>query len=159
MLSGLSATATPRATDEEADAAEGDGDWDAALRGLRLPVGKRVFVDEGTKGCVSGRRAAPFFVVISSHCSGCCYEVKPFEARQHERAVPAHALSKSNSFLADTAQRNRGHMTSQQKKAKVQDKRDRVSSLRGRPEVCGGGHPRIPSAAAGRLEGVRGVRE
>jgi len=35
--------------DEEADAAEGDGDWDVALRGLRLPVGTRAFVDEGTK--------------------------------------------------------------------------------------------------------------
>ena len=159
MLSGLSATATPRATDEEADAAEGDGNWDMALRGLRLSVGKRVFVDEGTKGGVSGRRAAPFFAVISSHCPGCCYEVKPFEARQHERAVPAHALSNSKSILADTAPRSRGQMTSQQKKVKVQDRRDRVRSLRGRPEVCGGGHPRIPSAAAGRLEGVRGSNE
>jgi hypothetical protein len=53
--------------------------------------------------------------------------VKPFEARQHERAVPAHALSKSNSFLADMAQRSRGQMTSQQKKAKVQDRRDRAA--------------------------------
>jgi hypothetical protein len=118
-LSGLSAAATPRAADEEADAAEGDGDWDVALRGLRMPVGKRVFVDEGTKGGVSGHRAVPFFAVISSHCSGCCYEVKVFEARQREQAVPAHVLSNSKSFLADTAQRCRGQMTSQQKKVKV----------------------------------------
>jgi hypothetical protein len=48
-LSGLFAAATPRAADEDADAAEDDGGWDVALRGLRLPVGTRVFVDEGTK--------------------------------------------------------------------------------------------------------------
>ena len=43
--------------DDDEDAAEDDGDWDVALRGLRLPVGTRVFVDEGTKGGVIGRRA------------------------------------------------------------------------------------------------------
>ena len=41
--------------DDDEDAAEDDGDWDVALRGLRLPVGTRVFVDEGTKGGVIGR--------------------------------------------------------------------------------------------------------
>ena len=41
--------------DDDEDAAEDDGDWDVALRGLRLPVGARVFVDEGTKGGVIGR--------------------------------------------------------------------------------------------------------
>ena len=113
--------------DDDEDAAEDDGDWDVALRGLRLPVGTRVFVDEGTKGGVIGRRAVPFFAVVSSHRSGCRYGVTPFTARQHERAVPAYALSKSSSFLADTAQRSRGQMTSQQKKAKVQGERDRVA--------------------------------
>jgi hypothetical protein len=92
---------------KKAKVAEGDGDWDVALLGLRLPMGTRVFVDEGTKGGASGRRAVPFFAVISSHHSGCRYGVKPFEARQHERAVPSHAFSKFNSFLADTAQRSR----------------------------------------------------
>jgi hypothetical protein len=64
-LSGLSAAATPRAADEE-DAVESDGDSDVALRGLRLPVGTSVFVDEGTKGGVSGRRAVPIFAVIAA---------------------------------------------------------------------------------------------
>jgi hypothetical protein len=41
--------------------AEGDGNWVAALRGLRLPVGTRVFVNEGSKGGGSGRHAFPFF--------------------------------------------------------------------------------------------------
>jgi hypothetical protein len=81
-LSGLSAAATQSAADEEEDAAEDDGDWE--LRGLRLPVGARVFVDEGTKGGVSGRRAVPFFVAILSNRSGCRYGVKSFEAQQHE---------------------------------------------------------------------------
>jgi hypothetical protein len=34
--------------------------------------------------------------------------LKPVEGRQQERAVPAYALSKSTSWLADTAQRSRG---------------------------------------------------
>ena len=113
--------------EEEDKEAEDDGDWDAALRGERMPVGTRVFVDEGTAAGVSGRRAFPFFAVISRHLPGCRYGVKPQEARQHERSVPAHALSKSTSWLADTAQRSSGQMTSQQRKAKVQSDRDRVA--------------------------------
>lgn len=45
--------------DEEDDEAEGDGDWGAALRGARFPVGTRVFVDEGTATGVRDRRAPP----------------------------------------------------------------------------------------------------
>jgi hypothetical protein len=83
--------------EEEEKEAEDDGDWDAALRGERMPVGTRVFVDEGTAAGVSGRRAFPFFAIISRYLPGCRYGVKPQEARQHERSVPAHALSKSTS--------------------------------------------------------------
>jgi hypothetical protein len=71
-------------------------------------MGARVFVDEGTAPGVIGRRAIPFFAVISSHRTGCSYGVKPVEGRQQERAVPAYALSKSTSWLPDTAQRSRG---------------------------------------------------
>jgi hypothetical protein len=42
--------------------------------------------------------------------------VKPFEARERKKAVPAHALSKSSFMLADTAQRSRRKMTAQQNK-------------------------------------------
>ena len=52
--------------------------------------------------------------------------MKPVEGRQQERAVPAYALSKSTSWLADTAQRIRGQVSSQQKKAKVQGDRERL---------------------------------
>ena len=81
--------------EEEDKEAEDDGDWDAALRGERMPVGTRVFVDEGTAAGVSGRRAFPFFAIISRYLPGCRYGVRPQEARQHERSVPAHAISKS----------------------------------------------------------------
>ena len=63
--------------EEEDKEAEDDGDWDAALRGERMPVGTRVFVDEGTAAGVSGRRAFPFFAVISRHLPGCRYGVNP----------------------------------------------------------------------------------
>ena len=57
--------------EEEDKEAEDDGDWDAALRGERMPVGTRVFVDEGTAAGVSGRRAFPFFAIISRYLPGC----------------------------------------------------------------------------------------
>jgi hypothetical protein len=47
------------AADEEDDEAEGDGDWGAALRGARFPVGTRVVVDESTAPGVRNRRAPP----------------------------------------------------------------------------------------------------
>ena len=91
-----------------------EGTWDAALRGGRMRVGARVFIDEGTAPGVIGRRAIPFFAVTSSHRTGSSYGVTPVEGRQQEQAVPAYALSKSTSWLADTALRSRRQMPSQQ---------------------------------------------
>ena len=51
------------------------------MRGPRVPVGTRVFVDEGTAPGVRGRRAFPFFAVVSSHLSKCCYGVVPVEKK------------------------------------------------------------------------------
>ena len=54
--------------EEEEEAA---GDWDTAVRGPRMRVGTRVFVDEGTAPGVRGRRAFPFFAIISRYLPGC----------------------------------------------------------------------------------------
>ena len=75
-----------------------------------MRVGTRVFVDEGMAPGVIGRRAIPFFVPISSHRTGFSYRVKHAEGQQQKRAVPAYALSKFSSWLADTAQRSRGQV-------------------------------------------------
>jgi hypothetical protein len=104
--------------EKEEGEAEGGGEWDATLRGLRLLVGTRIFVDEGKERGVSGRRAVPFCAAISSSSSDCRYGVRPFVVRQQDQPVPASAFSKSSSWLADAALRIRGHMASQQKKEK-----------------------------------------
>ena len=45
--------------DEDEGEAEGGGVWNAALRELRLSVGTRVLVDEGTAKGVRGYRVVP----------------------------------------------------------------------------------------------------
>ena len=105
-----------------------EGTWDAALRGGRMRVGARVFIDEGTAPGVIGRRAIPFFAVTSSHRTGSSYGVTPVEGRQQEQAVPAYALSKSTSWLADAARRSSGKMPSQQNRAQVLGDCDRADS-------------------------------
>ena len=75
------------AADEEDDEAEGDGDWGAALRGARFPVGTRVVVDEGTAPGVRDRRAPPS---PRSSRATAAMGLSP-SRRQQERPVPAHA--------------------------------------------------------------------
>ena len=55
--------------EEEEEEEEAAGDWDTAVRGPRMRVGTRVFVDEGTAPGVRGPRTFPFFAVVSSHLS------------------------------------------------------------------------------------------
>ena len=94
------------AADEEDDEAEGDGDWGAALRGARFPVGTRVFVDEGTAPGVRDRRAPSFFAIIPSHRR---YGVKPLEVaaratRSRARFPPALGQqSRRAALCADAA--------------------------------------------------------
>jgi hypothetical protein len=54
--------------------------------------------------------------------------VTPVEGRQQEQAVPAYALSKSTSWLADAARRSSGKMPSQQNRAQVLGDCDRADS-------------------------------
>jgi hypothetical protein len=59
----------PVAALEEEEEEEAAGDWDTAVRRPRMPVGTRVFVDEGTAPGVRGPRTFPFFAVVSRHLS------------------------------------------------------------------------------------------
>ena len=63
-LNSLPVAVSTAALEEEAA-----GDWDTAVRGPRMRVGTRVFVDEGTAPGVRAPRTFPFFAVVSSHLS------------------------------------------------------------------------------------------
>jgi hypothetical protein len=79
-----------------------------------MRVGTRVFVGDGAAAGMIGRHAILFFAVMSSHRTDYGYGVMLYEGRQQERAAPAYVLSKSTSWLADTALRSRRQMPSQQ---------------------------------------------
>ena len=69
-LNSLPVAVSTAALEEEEEEEEAAGHWDMAVRGPRIPVKTRVFVDEGT---APGARLAHIFKVLVSneyYCAG-----------------------------------------------------------------------------------------
>mgnify|MGYP001449885770 CR=1 FL=1 len=95
-----------------------------------LKVGTLVSVFEGTKGGIRGQRAISYMAKVVSYISGLSgdgiYEVKPIVEFKKVRRVPAYSVQEQQAFMSPASQRSRYQMTSQQKREKVKNHRDRT---------------------------------
>ena len=87
---------------------------------LPIPLGQRVFVNQGSMEGVPGNKSYGYFATVSSHAGG-SYGVTPIsDGWRVEKAVPPHSVTIQNDFLSDVVARIPGQKTSQQKKKELQ---------------------------------------
>ena len=87
---------------------------------LPIPIGQRVFVNQGSMEGVPGNKSYGYFAFMSSHLGG-SYGVTPISDGQRvEKTVPPHSVAIQNEFLSDVVARVPGQKTSQQKKKELQ---------------------------------------
>ena len=95
-----------------------------------LKVGTLVSVFEGTKGGIRGKRAVSYMATVVSYISGLSgdghYEVKPVVESRQTRRVQAYSVQEQQAFMSPASQRSRYQMTSQQKREKIQNDKDRT---------------------------------
>ena len=110
--------------DDGDDDDDGDGGSAGTAAGdhapLPIPLGQRVFVNQGSMEGVPGNKSYGYFASVSSHLGG-SYGVTPIsDGRRDEKTVLPHSVTIQNDFLSDVVARVPGQKTSQQKKKELQ---------------------------------------